>query len=92
MSANLTADNIREYVMAATNLDELLERVLEAEEALRESEGGLGLDEVLDISNLPTFGREVEDTAWIFSWDDSRVLRQVTDSRGWVIEDREDNA
>lgn len=42
------------------------------------------LDQVVDISNLPTFGGETPATTdGVFSWNESHLL--VTDGSGWRI-------
>ncbi len=39
-----------------------------------------------DMSDMPIFGGEPIDEVGVFSWDETRVLRQT--EYGWEIEDR----
>lgn len=70
MTTNLTA-----AIKNATSLDELLSALNAAEATLRETESPLRIDELVDLSSLPTFGgEEPKDTAGVWSWDADRLL------------------
>ena len=62
-----------------TSLDDLLSLVLLGHPGVLDKHGQVRTD-------LPTFGGpDVEDTDNIWSWDETRVLSQVADERGWAL-------
>lgn len=70
----------------ATNVVELAAALNSLETATIAS--GRKLDEVIDLSSLPTFGEYLGDTSEIFSWDDKNFL--VNDGNKWVSVNRND--
>lgn len=48
------------------------------------------IEELVNISDLPVFGREPTNTEGFFSYDNTRIL--VSTDRGWKIEERDEPA
>ena len=63
-----------EKIKNAENLNELCEILNELNES-----------EEIDFSNLPTFGKEISDTAEVWSWDETDIL--IYDGT-WRVEER----
>jgi hypothetical protein len=70
-------------VNEASDLDALLEALLEAETLASEYE--LKLQDFVDTSELPTFGEFSGDTFEVFSWDATRLLIQ---ENPWALTQR----
>lgn len=85
----LTMNTISEYVMTSATLAELRNRLIEGDRFLSSSEDSDSrtLDELVDLTSLPTFGgQEPADTNGIFSWDENSLLRYTGDAAVWAIE------
>jgi hypothetical protein len=74
-------ENFSQIIKSSKNLDELADN-LNSYEAGKDE---LKIDEVIDLSSLPTFGKIIpRSTIEIFSWDSERVL--IQGSEGFEIQ------
>ena len=76
--------NYQKQINGCRNLTELKETLNAIEAEL----DGVKLEEVIDLSDLPTFGTEPENTSGIYSYDETHRL--VPADFGWKIEERDD--
>lgn len=72
-------------ILECESLDDL---IAELDAIARELAEGFTIDNVIDCSDLPTFGGpEIQNTAEVWSWDATRIL--VCDNNGqWAIQPR----
>lgn len=76
----------QELVADCYDLEQLCERLNSIYERCREQ--GLKMEDVIDITSLPTFSLpEPEDTTGIYSWDEEYFL--YADSDGFYLDKRE---
>jgi len=74
----------QEKINATTTLNQLCDTLNEISDEVREN---VGIDQVVDTCNLPTFGGvDPQNTSEVWSWDEKRVL--VADGSRWSIADR----
>lgn len=78
-------DTLRTRVKQAQSLSELVKILNEISTKIAPM--GLKLDEIIDLSSLPTYGgNNPRDTFEIFSWDEGNILSYGP--AGWAIEPR----
>lgn len=92
--AEIMAFDWQAHISESTDLDVLLSRILEAQDAIghlrdcfHDVDGGIEQALNVDITSLPTFGgAHPDDTTGIYSWDPDRVLQAY--GSDWAIVDR----
>lgn len=76
----------QELVADCYDVEQLCDKLNSIHERCREQ--GIKMEEVIDISSLPTFSLpEPEDTTGIYSWDEKYFL--CFDSDGFYLDERE---
>ena len=71
---------------AATSLQDLADRL----NAWKPSKEGQEIENVIDLTKLPVFGKEPRNLDDGWSWDDNNMLRYDTKKREWFVEMIED--
>jgi hypothetical protein len=87
MTQNISTEQRR--VNRCKNLRELCSTLNEITQELLTEDGEVGLDQSIDLADLPTFGGPtMRHTEGVWSWDKSSFLTANGEDHGWVITSR----